>query len=114
MLVKQRHEHGAKSSSDTRVFKIELLSQAEDELSDAYDWYEKQRTTLGDKFYIEISHYLNLIEHNPYQFPIKYVEELRSASLNKFPYLIIYWIDEINLVVFVNSIFHTSRNPKYF
>ncbi|MDB4904621.1 MAG: plasmid stabilization system [Mucilaginibacter sp.] len=103
-----------KSNRDTKVFKIELLAEAEDELSDAYDWYEDQQTSLGNKFYNEVNHYLNLIEHNPHQFPIKYIEELRSASLNKFPYVIIYWIDDINLNVFVVSIFHTSRNPKYY
>jgi hypothetical protein len=96
------------------VYKVELLSEAEDELSDAYDWYEEQQLTLGDKFYNEVSHYLNLIEYNPHQFQIRYKEELRSASLNKFPFLVIYWIDEINFIAYIVSIFHTSRNPKYF
>jgi toxin ParE1/3/4 len=96
------------------VYKVELLFGAEEELSDAYDWYEEQQVALGNKFYNEINHYLTLIENNPYHFPVKYVEELHSAALNKFPYLVIYWIDEINLTVFVVSIFHTSRDPKYF
>ncbi|HEY5326004.1 MAG TPA: type II toxin-antitoxin system RelE/ParE family toxin [Mucilaginibacter sp.] len=96
------------------MFKIELLAQAEGELSEAYDWYEKQQTALGNRLYNEVNHYLNLIELNPYQFPVKYVEELRSASLNKFPFLILYWIDEVNNTIFIVSIFHTSRNPKYF
>jgi len=94
------------------VFRLELLSLAEDELSDAYDWYDEQLAGLGNEFYNEVSHYLNLIEANPFQFPVKYIEELRSASLNRFPFLIIYWIDEINSVVYVDSIFHTSRNPR--
>ena len=96
------------------MFKVELLAQAEDELSEAYDWYEEQQPSLGNKFYNEVNHYLTLLEYNPHQFPIKYIEELRSASLNKFPYLLIYWIDEDNLQVIVVSIFHTSRHPKYF
>jgi len=87
---KQHHVRGVKSSKSTKVLKVELLSQAEDELSDAYDWYEEQQIALGNKFYNEINHYLNLIEHNPYQFPVRYTEELRSASLNKFPFLILY------------------------
>jgi hypothetical protein len=95
------------------VFKVDLLSEAEDELSDAYDWYEGQLPSLGGKFYNELNHYLTLIEENPYQFPVKYVEELRSASLNRFPYLVIFWIDELNSIVFIVSIFHTSRKPKW-
>ena len=114
MPEKQHHVRGVKSSKSTKVLKVELLSQAEDELSDAYDWYEEQQIALGNKFYNEINHYLNLIEHNPYQFPVRYTEELRSASLNKFPFLILYWIDEMSDVVFIVSVFHTSRNPQYF
>jgi len=33
------------------VFNVELISDAEEELSEAYDWYEKQQVSLGDKFY---------------------------------------------------------------
>jgi toxin ParE1/3/4 len=95
------------------VFEIELLLRAEDELSDAYNWYQEQLPTLGDKFYKEIDHYLYLISQNPFHFPIKYKSELRAASLNKFPFLIVYWVDEINHKVFVSSVFHTSRKPKY-
>jgi len=95
------------------VFNIELLSQAEDELSEAYDWYEEQLTGLGNKLYIEVSHLLNLIETNPYYYPVKY-GDLHSAVLNKFPYLIIYWVDEVNNKVIIISVFHTSRKPKRF
>jgi len=103
-----------KLKSATKVFEIDLLAVAEEELADSYDWYEEQLPLLGNKFYNEINHYLNLLENNPYQFAIKYSEELRAASLNKFPFLIIYWIDEINRKIFIVSIFHTSRNPRYF
>jgi toxin ParE1/3/4 len=93
------------------VYKVELLSQAEVELADAYDWYKEQQQTLGNKLYNEVNYYLTLLEQNPYQFPIKYTNELRPVVINKFPYLIIYWIDEDNKTVFVVSIFHTSRKP---
>jgi len=94
------------------VFKVELLFQAENELSDSYDWYEKQQIGLGDKFFNEINHYLNLLENNPYHFPVKYSDDLHSISVRKFPFLIIFWVDDINQTVFVVSVFHTSRNPQ--
>lgn len=95
------------------MFEIILLSQAEDELSDAYDWYEGQQPALGNRFYKEINYYLSLLEKDPNLFAIKYTEELRAVSVNKFPYLIIYWINDADKMVYVVSIFHTSRNPKY-
>ena len=93
------------------MFKVELLFQAENELSDAYDWYQQQQYGLGDRLFNEVSHYLTLIEINPFHFPVRYTDELRTASLKIFPYLIVYWIDEIKQTVFVTSIFHTSRKP---
>jgi len=96
------------------VFKIELLEVAEIELSDSYDWYEEQQLGLGNRFYKEISYYLNLLESKPYLFPIRYAGDLRTVAINKFPYLIIYWIDEVTNAIYVVSIFHTSRNPRKF
>lgn len=95
------------------MFEVELLAEAEFELADAFDWYEQQQATLGTKFYREVNHYLSLIEQNPFQFPIRYPSDLRVAALNKFPYLIIFWLDENDKLAFVNSIFHTSRESKF-
>jgi len=46
----------------TKVFEVELLAVAEEELADSFDWYEEQMPLLGNKFYNEINHYLNLLE----------------------------------------------------
>jgi toxin ParE1/3/4 len=95
------------------VFEVELLFQAENELSDAYDWYEEQQLGLGSRLFNEVNHYLQLVEKNPFHFPVKYQQELRTAPLKIFPYLVIYWIDERKSTIFVTSIFHTSRKPIY-
>jgi toxin ParE1/3/4 len=96
------------------VFEIELLFHAENELSEAYEWYEEQQPDMGNKLFDEINHYLTLVETNPLQFPIRYAQDLRTAPLKIFPYFIIYWIDEHKHKVFVTSIFHTSRRPQNF
>jgi toxin ParE1/3/4 len=94
------------------VFEVELLFQAEDELSEAYDWYEERQTGLGNRLFREVNHYLGVIEKNPFHFQIRYPQSLRAAPLKIFPYLVIYWIDESKRVVYVTSIFHTSRDPE--
>jgi len=110
---KPRRDAGAKSKKNTKVFEVELLLEAELEFSEAYDWYEEQQSGLGNRFFKEVNHYLQLIENNPFHFQVRYPEDLRAASLKIFPYLIIYWIDQKNEMAFVTSIFHTSRAPKY-
>ncbi len=96
------------------MFNIEFYPIAEEEMSDAFDWYEGQSNGLGDRFYKELSHYLTLLETAPYHFQIKYPHDIRAATLKKFPYLIIYVIDEEQGSVVILSVFHTSRRPKHF
>lgn len=95
------------------MFEVELLYEAENELSDAYVWYEGQQQGLGNRLFRKVNHYLGLIKKNPYHFQVRYPEGLRAAPLKIFPYLIIYWIDESTTKVHVTSIFHTSRKPRY-
>ncbi|MHB8208332.1 hypothetical protein [Mucilaginibacter sp.] len=37
------------------MFSVELIAVAEDELSEAYDWYEDQQIGLGNRFYNEVN-----------------------------------------------------------
>jgi plasmid stabilization system protein ParE len=96
------------------VLKIELLARAEQEVTDAYAWYEAKQEGLGERFVDQLDHYLLLIGSNPYQYPSRYGNELRFAPAKPFPYLIVFWVDERLETVFVTSVFHTSRKPKKF
>ena len=55
-------------------FQLVLLTQAEDDLRQAYRWYEENRLGLGDEFLLCIEATLTAIEANPLQFPIIYRE----------------------------------------
>ncbi len=93
-------------------YSLELLPIAEEELNDSFEWYQKQRDGLGYEFIDEISHYLSIIERKPLHYPLRYGNDLRFAPLNKFPFLIVYWIEESRGLILVASLFHTSRKPK--
>lgn len=95
-----------------KEYSLELLTIAEVELNDSFEWYEGQRDELGYEFINEVSHYLSIIECNPLHYPLRYGKELRFAPLNRFPFLIIYWIEESRGLIVVASLFHTSRKPK--
>ncbi|MEO6149690.1 MAG: type II toxin-antitoxin system RelE/ParE family toxin [Mucilaginibacter sp.] len=95
------------------MFDLKLLAHAEDEFSEAFDWYQKQQTGLGKKFFTEVNQQLTLIEANPYHYPIRYANVLHAVPVKKFPFIIIYWVDDAKQQIVVASIFHTSRQPKY-
>ncbi|GGC09856.1 type II toxin-antitoxin system RelE/ParE family toxin [Dyadobacter sediminis] len=96
------------------LYKIEVLKIAEVELSEAYNWYEKQQKGLGNRLINEVSKYMNSMAENPFKYPSRYNNELYFAPLKIFPFLIAYWVDNQKSTVFVVSIFHTSRNPAKF
>ncbi len=76
-------------------FEIVLRREANVELDEIFIWYEQQKVGLGLDFINEFEATINRITCNPYY--ASYIElDARSASLKKFPYGIIYRIDEVN------------------
>ena len=95
-------------------FHIEILQTATDDLQDSYDWYEEQRAGLGEQFITEVDEYIKLISKNPYQFAVQFSGKYRFALLRRFPFRIVYDIEENENLVNVTAVFHTSRDPGRF
>ncbi|MBX2916949.1 MAG: type II toxin-antitoxin system RelE/ParE family toxin [Cyclobacteriaceae bacterium] len=87
-----------------------LSREAEDDLLDAYDWYEQQRVGLGEEFLESMESARETILKNPETYRIRYKKRIRAFLVNRFPYLILYILE--NETVNVVAIFHTSRNPR--
>ena len=96
------------------MYTVKLLTEAEIEVSEACKWYEKQQQGLAGKFLRELDYYLELIAKNPLHFPIKFSDRYRFAILKVFPYFIAFRIEEDQKLIYVISVFHTSRNPIKF
>ena len=75
---------------------------------ESIDWYDSQKNKLGRKFAKELQEIMKQVKNNPTRFP-KIHQEIRKAVLKKFPYLIIFEVQ--NHTIFVLSIFNTHRNP---
>lgn len=93
------------------IYSLNLRQEASVEYVDAFDWYEEQQEELGEKFKRAINAKLNLICNNPYHYKSSY-KNFREAVVGKFPFLIVYTVDEGQKLVTIIAIFHTSRNPK--
>jgi plasmid stabilization system protein ParE len=96
------------------VYIVKLLLEAEIELTDICAWYEKRKLGLGKDFLVEFNHCTDLLANNPFQFAVNFSEKYRFALLKKFPYSIVYRIDDEEDFILVISVFHQSRNPSKF
>jgi len=74
-------------------------------------WYNEQQPGLGRRYYNSVRQTIKSIKDNPYQYQLRY-RTLRMALVQKFPFMVIYLIDENNKQVAITAIFHTSRNPQ--
>jgi hypothetical protein len=90
---------------------FQLTPKAKEEFVDAYNYYEEKINGLGDKFRKEVYHFISLIISNPFHYPLKSKKQ-REVVLKKFPFLILFRIEENTKIIYVSSIFHTNRNPK--
>ncbi len=85
-----------------------LTSEAEQDVSDAYDWYENRRHGLGEDFLSCVDACLQGICRMPEQHA-KIYKDFRRVLVRRFPYFIIYTL--IDETISINCVFHSSRNP---
>lgn len=89
------------------IYELEIKEEADLEIINAYLYYENKQSGLGEKLLKLIDKYLDRICNNPKHFEVK--RNYREAYIRKFPYLIIYRIEEDKVIVY--SVFNTPQNP---
>lgn len=82
---------------------------AEQQATEAYNWYEQKLTGLGEDFLVCLDTCITFIILNPNIYQKKY-KTIRMAIVDKFPYGVYYIVD--NSTIIVLAILHFSRNPK--
>jgi hypothetical protein len=89
---------------------IRFLEIAEIELDRAIHWYRAQAPGLDSAFLIEVLSAADRIE----RFPVAWhplTEGVRRCRLNRFPYGLIYTIDNGDILVL--AVAHLHRRPDY-
>jgi toxin ParE1/3/4 len=74
-------------------YKIFIRPEAEDDLKEAFSWYENNRQGLGHYFLLQIEAGLRFIKRNPKIFPVEY-NGTRKHLIKIFPYKIIYIVEK--------------------
>ena len=86
-----------------------LRPEAEEDLLDAYRWYDEQVPGLGPRFLEAVERALGQIERNPELYSVVY-EGVRRALISTFPYGIYYSLEAERSVV--HAVIHSSRHPR--
>lgn len=87
------------------VVLIDTLAQ--NEINDAYWWYEEQQIGLGETFLSALESSFKKICKTPNGFQL--IKNHRQYPLKHFPFVILY--EHIDNTIFIDAVFHTRRNP---
>jgi plasmid stabilization system protein ParE len=86
-----------------------IAPEAQNDVDDAYRWYEKRRFGLGEEFLGCVDACIQAICRMPEIHP-QIHEEYRRALVRRFPYAVFFECSAEKITVY--SIFHTSQNPE--
>ena len=86
-----------------------LRPEAEEDLLDAYRWYEERVPGLGLRFLESVERALGQIERSPQLYAAVH-EGVRRALIQTFPYGIYYSFEGERSVVL--AVVHSSRHPR--
>lgn len=82
---------------------------AEQDLAEAYGWYESRRAGLGEEFLSCVDACIQTICRTPAMHPVLH-ETYRRALVRRFPYAVFH--EYANEAVTIYGVFHTSRDPQ--
>jgi toxin ParE2 len=87
-----------------------LLPAAQTEIAEAEEYYENERPGLGTKFAIVVRNTLREVAAHP-TFNSLLLPNIRFCRVKKFPYIVIYMIEEQGILVI--AVAHQRREPGY-
>lgn len=88
---------------------VHLLAEAEQELEDAFWWYERQRNGLGLDFLLAFDAVVESLRRLPEGHELV-ARRTRKALLRRFPYLVLYAVEAER--VLITAVFHGRRDPQ--
>lgn len=88
---------------------ILVRPEAEQDVQQAFAWYQEQSEGLGFEFLRAIEACLSSITRNPFAYTIAKVPNVRRALVRRFPYALFYLADDDAIVVI--AVFNVKRQP---
>ena len=87
---------------------LTLAPEAEQDIAEAYAWYEAQRTGLGEDFLSSVDACIQAICRMPEMHRV-FHENYRRGLVRRFPYAVFYEYAAGTVTVY--GVFHTSQDP---
>lgn len=90
-------------------YKIIVKPLAEQDITEAVEWFYSNATHLTERFLEEINKAIEILKDNPAHYQKRY-NDIRVYFIENFSFGVYYTIE--SNIVFVHAILHTRRDPK--
>ena len=94
-----------------KKYKVKIELEALADIQEITDWYNDIQAGLGKRFQATVIKLISSLNKNPEIYSIRY-KEIRCVVINKFPYMVHFYINDKNISVEVLAVISTNRNPK--
>src|SRR5688572_14619749 len=95
-------------------WRVEFAPQVERDVAEAADWYELRQPGLGVRFVEEIIRVWDALADNPLLYCRRHPSKnIRWRYPEKFPYRVIYEVNEAEKIVRVTAVLHAARQNQH-
>ncbi len=91
----------------TYIFEPRALT----EYKEAVAWYRERSETAAENLIRELKSRIEALCNDPLRYRNTY-KIFRETSLKKYPYYLVYFVDENAKTIIITSLYHHKRNPK--
>jgi len=88
---------------------IILIPEAFSDVTNAYSWYEQQKSGLGEEFLACLEAAYSRIAENPLRYPRRF-DDVRRILLKRFPYAV--YFEHDNNTIWIHYVFHCAQSPE--
>ena len=92
-------------------YSISYQEKAVQEYEAATEWYRERSERAVENFAIAVKEKVEVLKQAPTTFKRTY-RHFHEVALKRYPYSLIYIIDEKNKQVIISSIYHHKRSPR--
>jgi plasmid stabilization system protein ParE len=93
------------------IYKARILPAAKDDIHQAAQWYNNQKTGLGKQFTHRVRERVKELKKNPFVCQVRY-KEVHTAIVRQFQFMIHYTIDQDSKTIEIIAVLSTHRDPK--
>ena len=92
-------------------YRIAYQPRAIKEYEDAAKWYKERSVQAAENFEAAVIKKIDILRIHPIIYRKTY-KEFREIRLDKYPFNIVFLVDDAKMIIIISSIYHHKRNPK--